>query len=89
MNDKLSAVIHPIFCRIPTINLTLSAAVLFNGGMVTKFLHMLNSVNAATHTDRSYTNHKTDYLHGVSLLIILPVPQVKTQYPVKNLIRNC
>ena len=51
----IKTAIDPICCRIPTINLTLSAAVLTTGGLVTKFLQLLNSVNMVTHTETGPT----------------------------------
>ena len=51
----INTAIVPICYRIPTINLTMSAAVLPTGGLVTKFLQMLNSVKMVTHTETGPT----------------------------------
>ena len=69
----INTVIGPICCRIPIINLILSAAVLPNGESVTKFPQTLNSVIMVNHINRSYTNNQTHYLHGVSLFIIFSI----------------
>ena len=49
------------------INLLLSAAILFTGGLASKFLRAMAAINVLAPSQRTFFRHQTDYLHGVNI----------------------
>jgi len=58
---------NAVISQIYLINILLSAAIVFSGGLATKFFQALNLINLQTITIRTFYRHQKEYLHGVSI----------------------